>query len=102
MVGPGNWAIPDLIEYLVSIQSTLQPAEIETLRDNPAFLEEATAEQNRNGGGTPRELPKLKPSNLYKPSDVFRSLGLPIIDWRGSNGGLKWRSSSKEGTPDTV
>jgi hypothetical protein len=30
--------------------------------------------------------------------DVFRSLGLPIIDWRGKDGKLKWRPNSEEGT----
>ena len=98
MIKTGDWTIPDLIKYLVSVQSTLQPIEIERLRLTPAFPEEATAEQNQNEDGTLKKVPKFKASDLYEPLDVFRSLGLPIIDWRGKDAKHKWRSNSEEGT----
>ena len=99
MVETGDWITPpDLIKYLVSVQSTLQQDEIKELRLTPAFLEEAVTEQNQNQDSTPMKVPRLKASDLYEPLDVFRSLGLPIIDWRGKDGKHKWRSSSEEGT----
>ena len=99
MVETGEWITPpDLIKYLVSVQSTLQLEEIKELRVTPAFPEEAITEQNQNQDRTPMKVPRLKASDLYEPLDVFRSLGLPIIDWRGKDGKHKWRSSSEEGT----
>ena len=99
MVKTGDWITPpDLIKYLVSVQSTLQPIEIERLRLTPAFPEEVTAEQNQNQGSTLVKVPRFKASDLYEPLDVFRSFGLPIIDWRGKDGKCKWRASSEEGT----
>jgi hypothetical protein len=102
MIKTGDWTIPDLIKYLVSVQSTLQPIEIERLRLTPAFPEETTAQQDKNENGAPKKVPKFKASDLYEPLDVFRNLGLPIIDWRGKDGKHKWRSNSEEGAPDTV
>ena len=102
MVETGNWTVPDLINYLVSIHSKLKPVEFERLRDNPAFPEEATAEGNGNEDGTPKEIRKLKASDLYEPLDVFRALGLPTIEWRGRGGKHEWRPESKGGTPGVV
>ena len=102
MIETGSWAVPRLISYLVSIQSTLLPPEIETLQKNPAFPKEATVEQNKNEGSTLKKIPKLKPSDLYEPLDVFRDLGLPIIDWRGKDYKNEWRSDSKEGVPNMI
>ena len=101
MIETGDWAIPDLINYLVSVQNTLETAEFEQLRDNPVFPEEATTKQNIEDG-TPKKVQKLKASDLYEPLDVFRSIGLPIIDWRGKDDRHKWRPNSKEGTCNTV
>ena len=102
MIKTGDWTIPDLIKYLVSVQSTLQPLEIDRLRLTPAFPEEQTAEPNKNEGGAPKKVPKFKASDLYEPLDVFRSLGLPIIDWRGKDGKHRWKPNTEEGTPDNV
>ena len=102
MVETGDWAIPDLIDYLVSIQHTLQPTEVEKLRGNPAFPEEATTERNEKEGGALRKVLKVKASDLYEPLDVFRRIGLPIIDWRGKGGKREWESNSKQGTSDTI
>ena len=100
MIKTGDWTIPDLIKYLVSVQTTLQPIEIERLRLTPAFPEEATVGHNKNGDGTPKKAPKFKASDLYEPLDVFKDLGLPIIDWQGKDGKNRWRSNSEEGTSD--
>ena len=102
MVETGSWTVPRLISYLVSIQSTLLPPEIETLQKNPAFPKEATVEQNKNEDSTLKKIPKFKPSDLYEPLDVFRDLGLPIIDWRGKDCKNEWRSDSKEGVPNMI
>jgi hypothetical protein len=102
MIKTGDWTIPDLIKYLVSVQSTLQPIEIERLRLTPAFPEEPIAQEDKNEAGAPKKVPKFKASDLYEPLDVFRNLGLPIIDWRGKDGKNKWRFTSEEGTPDTI
>jgi len=102
MIKTGDWTIPDLIKYLVSVQSTLQSIEIDRLRLTPAFPEEQTAEQNRNEDGATKKVPKFKASDLYEPLDVFRSLGLPIIDWRGKDGKHKWKPNTEEGTPGLV
>ena len=99
MIKTGDWTIPDLIRYLVSVQSTLQPIEIERLQLTPAFPEEPTVGQDKDGDGTPKKVPKFKASDLYEPLDVFRNLGLPIIDWQGKDGKHKWRSNSEEGMP---
>ena len=90
------------MKYLVSVQSRLQTIEIERLRLAPAFPEEGSAEQFRNEkseDGTPKNVPKFRASELYEPLEVFRSVGLPIIDWRGKDCGNKWRSNSEEGKP---
>ena len=102
MIKTGDWAIPDLIKYLVSVQSTLQPIELERLRLTPAFPEEAAAEQTENEGVILKKVPKFRASDLYEPLDVFRSLGVPIIDWTGKDGKNKWRSNSEEGTLEVI
>jgi len=86
MIETGKWTIQELLKYLLSVQSTLQPTEIEILQLTPAFFEELTVEQNRNEDDTLKEVPRLKASDLYEPLDVLRSLGLPIIDWQGKDG----------------
>ena len=98
LVETGSWTIPDLIKYLVSIQFMIQPVEIEQLRDNPVFPKETTTEPDRNEDGALSEVPRLKASDLYEPSDIFRNLGLPVIDWRGKDGERRWKSNSKGGT----
>lgn len=102
MIKTGDWTIPDLIKYLVSVQSTLQQIEIDRLRLTPAFPEEEAAVQNQSQDSGPKKVPKFKASDLYEPLDVFRTLGLPIIDWRGKDNKHKWKPNSEEGIPDVV
>ena len=98
MTETSDWTIPDLIKYLASVQSTLQPAEIKRFQHIPAFHKEETT---RQGNGTPKKVQKFKASDLYEPLDIFRDLGLPIIDWQGKDGKHRWRSNSEEGILNT-
>ena len=97
MMRPG-WTVPDLIKDFVSAQSTLHPTEIGRFRLARAFPEEKTAKQNRREGRT-LNIPRFNASDLYEPLDVFRNLGLPIIDWRGKDGKHRWNPNTKGGTP---
>ena len=63
---------------------------------------EATTKQHANWDGTPKQILRHRALDLYIPSDIFRSLGLPIIDWQGEDGNHNWRSNSEEGMPDVV
>ena len=90
MIKTGDWTIADLIKYLVAVQSTLTPLEIERLRQTAAFNKETPSEQLTDQ--TTRQ--KFKAGDLYEPIDVLRQLKLPIIDW-GSQ--TKWRPYSDEG-----
>ena len=102
MVETGDWAIPDLVQYFISIQHMLQPPDVERLQLTPVFSEEATTKQDENEDGIPKNVPRLKASDLYEPSNVFRDLGLPIINWQNKDGTHEWRRDSKEGIPNTA
>ncbi|KAF8523641.1 hypothetical protein JB92DRAFT_3140729 [Gautieria morchelliformis] len=98
MVGTGDWGIPDLIRYLVAVESSLTPTETDRLRQTVAFTKEE--EENQPNGNpsvsSPQEArPKkrYRAMDLYEPSSVLRELGLPIIAWGASP---KWRISSDE------
>lgn len=102
MIETGGWTILDLINYLVSVQHTVQLIEIEKLWDNHVFPKETTTEPNWDEDGSQKKVPKLKASDLYEPLDMFRNIGLLIIDWRGEDGRREWKADSKEGKRDTV
>lgn len=85
MVKTGDWAAADLIKYLVNVKSTLSAGELEKLQVTDAFLKEGDVGENKT---------RYRAVDLYEPQDLFRQLGLPIINW-GSN--TKWKSSSAEG-----
>ncbi len=91
MIKTGDWSIADLTKYLVAVQSTLTEYEIERLRLTPAFLKEQTTQDPTPPKG---KVPRYKASDLYEPIDIFRDLGLPVIDWGSKS---KWRGSSEEG-----
>lgn len=94
MLDDSDWTIPDLIKYLASIQSTLHPTILMGLRHLPAFHEEATTETSF---GIPKKVKKYRACDLYEPLDIFRQLGLPVIDWQGKHGKHRWRAGSDEG-----
>lgn len=87
----GDWTVPDLVKYLVSVQSTRQPIDIARFSKTLPFPMETTVDD------TPK---KFKASDLHQPLDIFRDLGLPIIDWKGKDGKCNWRPKSKEGMLD--
>ncbi|KAK0195282.1 hypothetical protein F5146DRAFT_1100835 [Armillaria mellea] len=62
--------------------------EITRLRLTAVFPKQETSE-NVPGAKSKRYAAK----DLYEPLDVFRQLGLPVLDWGAQN---KWRSSSPE------
>ena len=88
MIKTGDWTIAELIKYLVAVQSTLAPVELERLRMTSAFPR-ALREGPENG-----KSPRHRASDLYEPLDMFKELRLPVIDW-GTH--PKWRSNSEEG-----
>ena len=87
MVKTNEWTVTDLIKYLVSIRD-LNEEEIQRLRSTSAFPKEMAP----NVKDTPR--PRFMAHQLYPPVQVFRTLGLPILDW-GEH--VKWRDKSDEG-----
>ncbi|KAL6309180.1 hypothetical protein BKA93DRAFT_925530 [Sparassis latifolia] len=89
MIKTGDWSIAELTKYLVAVQSTLNPVELERLRMTAAFPKEADPRE----GDSDRKVSRYKASDLYEPLDVFRELGLPVVDW-GTH--TKWRANSEE------
>jgi Protein of unknown function (DUF3684) len=90
MIETGDWTTYDLVKYLVSIQSTLTPEEIERLSQSSAFLEESAREKQYTAGASQ----KVRVMDLYEPMEIYRELGLPVINWGADN---QWRSESDEG-----
>jgi Protein of unknown function (DUF3684) len=94
MIKTGDWTIFDLVKYLVSIQSTLSPQEIERLRQTSAFTKEGAGKEQSTQSATGRKVQRYKAMDLYEPVEIFRELGLPNIDWGVDN---RWKPSSDEG-----
>lgn len=90
MIETGDWTTYDLVKYLVSIQSTLTPEEIERMRQSSAFLEECVGEKQSATGASQ----KVRVMDLHEPVDIHRELGLSVIDWGADN---QWRPDSDEG-----
>ncbi|KAF9264248.1 hypothetical protein L218DRAFT_958669 [Marasmius fiardii PR-910] len=82
MVKTKEWTAAELMKYLVSVRDTLSKDETDSLKGSIAF----TAE-----GGDPNQ--RYRARQLYEPLDIFRQLGLPVLDWGKQ---AKWRSSSAE------
>lgn len=89
MIKTNEWTIADLSKYLVSVRDSLTAEEMLRLKATAAFPMEAIEGANPDAKRT-----RYKAAQLYEPLDVFRSLGLPVIDWGRQT---KWRSSSDEG-----
>jgi hypothetical protein len=92
MIETGDWTTYDLVNYLVSIQPILTPQEFERLRQASAFPKENAGREQLVVGAS-RKVQRYKAKDLYEPNDVFRELGLPIIDW-GDN---QWDPKSNNG-----
>ncbi|KAI0267320.1 hypothetical protein BC834DRAFT_981543 [Gloeopeniophorella convolvens] len=92
MIKTGDWTIFDLVKYLVSVQSTLAAQELERLKHTSAFPKEDTGEK-QSPAANGRKIQRYKAMDLYEPVDIFRELGLPVIDWGTDN---RWKPSSDE------
>lgn len=93
MIATGDWAAFDLIKYLVSVRSTLTVPELRRLSETPAFPKEGEGKEHSAAETSPK-VQRYKARDLYEPTDFFRGLGLPIIDWGTNN---QWRPESDEG-----
>jgi Protein of unknown function (DUF3684) len=93
MIATGDWTTFDLVKYLVSVWSTLTDPEMNDLRNTPAFPKE-DAGKELSAAGTGPKLERYRAKELYEPIDIFRELGLPVIDWGVNN---QWSSESDEG-----
>ena len=90
MIKTGDWTISDLVKYLVAVQQTLTPVEMDRLRKTAAFPKELSIWGDKNEDQGKR----YTASQLYEPLEIFRELKLPLIDW-GTQ--ARWRSNSEEG-----
>ncbi|KAJ7129825.1 hypothetical protein C8R43DRAFT_1026002 [Mycena crocata] len=86
MIKTNEWSIFELTKYLVEVKSSLTAAEWTKLKMTAAFSKEVRS------GETDQKRGQFFAKQLYEPVDVFRQLGLPVIDW----GQHKWRSSSDQ------
>ena len=93
MIKTGDWTISDLTKYLASIRSNLTTEEMKRLENTSVFQKETTVTET-DQSAQPVQVQRYKASQLYEPQDIFRDLGLPIIDWGTKT---RWRSSSDEG-----
>ncbi|KAF8497439.1 hypothetical protein F5888DRAFT_1634399 [Russula emetica] len=89
----GDWPTFDLVKYLVSVQLTLTEREMSHLRETPAFPKESAGKEQLADGTSPKAQ-RYRAKDLYEPIDIFRELGLPIIDWGANN---QWRPESDKG-----
>jgi Protein of unknown function (DUF3684) len=93
MVQGGDWTTYDLVKYLVSIESSLTLLEIEHLRQTSTFSREG-ARKDQLAIEPSQEVQLYKAMDLYEPVDLFRELGLPVIDWGADN---LWKPTSNNG-----
>jgi hypothetical protein len=92
-VETGDWTTFDFVKYLASGESALTFPEIRRLRQTPAFQEEG-AGKGQSTAETSQKIQLHKAEDLYEPVDIFRELGLPVMDWGADN---LWRPTSDEG-----
>lgn len=90
MIKTNEWTIADLTKYLVTVKATLTAEEMERLKVTAAFPKENRSESDI---GEVKRV-RCQAKDLYEPLEIFRQLGLPVIDWGTQT---KWRSSSDEG-----
>ena len=90
MIKTGDWSTAELIGYLVKVQSTLSPTELDRLRLTAAFAKEFP----KGADAAEPPVKRYKASDLYEPSEICRKLDLPVIAWSTD---AKWRGNSEEG-----
>ncbi|EDR11411.1 uncharacterized protein LACBIDRAFT_313549 [Laccaria bicolor S238N-H82] len=89
MIKTNEWTIADLTKYLVTVKATLTAEEVDRLKVTAAFPKENSSESD---SGEVKRV-RCQAKDLYEPLEIFRQLGLPVIDWGTQT---KWRSSSDE------
>ncbi|KAI6097053.1 hypothetical protein F5141DRAFT_481577 [Pisolithus sp. B1] len=77
MLSTGDWAVSDLVDYLVQKESPLTVDDFSALAASEIFMKE-TSQSNETKNTRHRA------GELYPPADIFRRLRLPIIEW-GAN-----------------
>ena len=92
MVAIGDWTTFDLVKYLLSARSTLTVSGMRRLSEIPMFPKEGAGKEQSADIGS--EVQLYRAEDLYEPVEIFRELGLPIIDWGANN---QWRPESDEG-----
>jgi hypothetical protein len=93
MIATGDWTTFDLVKYLVSVRPTLTPPEMRHWSETPAFPKEGAGKEQL-AAETSLNVQRYRAKDLYEPIDIFRELGLPIINWGANN---LWRPESDEG-----
>ena len=93
MIATGDWTTFDLVKYLVSVRSTLTFLEMTHLRETPVFPKEVAAKE-QSAAGTSPNVQRYRANDLFEPINIFRVLGLPIIDWGADN---QWDPKSNNG-----
>jgi Protein of unknown function (DUF3684) len=93
MIKTGDWTIIDVVKHLITVQPS--DKEIDRLRQIAAFSKEdepssKAVKQLESCVLTMRH----KACDLYEPSEIFRNLKLPVLQW-GTN--TRWKPSSVEG-----
>jgi hypothetical protein len=95
MVETGDWTTYELVDYLVSIRPSLTSQEFERLRQTSAFPKEnLNAGREQLAAGASQKVQRYKAKDLYEPNDLYRELGLPIIDLGTDN---QWDPESNNG-----
>lgn len=90
MIKTNEWTVAELAKYLVSVQSTLTAEEWGRLKMTSAFSKEVDPKNVVDSTKPSR----FQAQQLYEPLDIFRRLGLPILEWGKQT---KWRGTSDEG-----
>ncbi|KAJ1655938.1 hypothetical protein IWQ61_004405, partial [Dispira simplex] len=110
-----NWDFVQLVKYLTSVRTRLSAAEMDKLRQTAFFparvvsvvpdtpMVKLPAPPSGKSGPPAIEAPSKGPeppqpsivrycaADLYAPTEILQSLGLPVLDWPG-----RWRASSEE------
>ncbi|KAL8283592.1 hypothetical protein RQP46_005387 [Phenoliferia psychrophenolica] len=98
LLGQGEWSIFEITRYLVGVKDTLSAVELERLRQTQWLPKEGEAripQPKGPDGVTPKpKVVRYSASNLFEPTETFRALGLPVLDWTSAP--QKWRPGSEE------
>lgn len=77
MLSTGDWAVSNLLDYLVQRMSSLTSDDISALTVSEIFIEETSRSIETTNA-------RHRAAELYPPTDIFRRLRLPVIEWSGN------------------